>query len=148
MSQDRAFESRSRARRRALQAVYQWQITGQDAATIIRQFRDAQDMNGVDLDYFERLVRGVAGQREELDAALAPLLDRPLEQVDQMERVVLRLGAFEMLHCPEAPFRVVIDECVDLSHRFGSEQGHSYVNAVLDRAARQWRPAEASPAGA
>jgi len=69
--------------------------------------------------------------------------------VDLMERVVLRLGAYELLHCPELPFRVVLDECVDLAHRFGSEQGHSYVNAVLDRAARLWRSDEIEwPGGA
>lgn len=142
MNIERGFESRRRARRRALQALYQWQLTDQEATRIVRQFREVQDMNGVDLEFFELLVRGVAERREELDGALEPFLDRPLQQLDQMERAVLRLGAFEMLHCPEAPFRVVIDECVDLSHRFGSEQGHSYVNAVLDRAAREWRPAE------
>ena len=147
MSSDHGFESRRRARRRALQAVYQWQLTAQEAATIVRQFREAQDMNGVDVEYFERLLRGVAERREELDGALEAFLDRPSQQLDQMERAVLRLGAFELLHCPEAPFRVVIDECVDLSHRFGSEQGHSYVNAVLDRAAREWRPAEIPGAG-
>ena len=72
----------------------------------------------------------------------SPFLDRPVEQVDLMEQVVLRIGAFEMLNCPESPFRVVLDECVDLAHRFGSEQGHAFINAVLDKAARKWRPVE------
>jgi N utilization substance protein B len=142
------FEPRRRARRRALQAVYQWQITGQDIAEILRQFREVQDMSGVDEDYFEDLLRGVSSRRESLDAELQPFLDRPIDQVDLMERVVLRIGAYELLHCLELPFRVVLDECVDLAHRFGSEQGHAYVNAVLDKAAGKWRPRETGSAAA
>jgi N utilization substance protein B len=137
-----SFEPRSRARRRALQALYQWQITGQQAGEIVAQFRAAQDMKGVDDAYFEELLRGIVAGQEGLDAELEPFLDRPLGQVDLMERVVLRIGAYELLNRPELPCRVVLDECVDLAHRFGSEQGHSFVNAVLDRAARQWRSAE------
>lgn len=139
MTDSHSFEPRKRARRRALQAIYQWQITGQEATDILRQFRAAQDMSGVDERHFEELLRGVSSRQEELDQALQPYLDRPFDQVDQMESVVLRIGAYELLHCPEMPFRVVLDECVDLSHRFGSEKGHAFVNAVLDRAARQWR---------
>ena len=142
MNDRSSYEPRRRARRRALQAIYQWQITGQEANDILVQFRAAQDMKGVDVDHFEILVRGVSAKKDELDAALQNFLDRPLEQVDVMEKVVLRIGAYELLHCPEQPFRVVVDECVDLAHRFGSEQGHSYVNAVLDKAARKLRPNE------
>jgi N utilization substance protein B len=142
MSRDKPFEPRSRARRRALQALYQWQITGQEAGEILRQFRAAQDMQGVDEEYFEKMLRGVIAGQPVLDGELQPFLDRPIGQLDLMERVVLRIGAFELLNCPELPYRVVLDECVDLAHRFGSEQGHSYVNAVLDKAARQWRSAE------
>lgn len=126
-----------------LQALYQWQITGQKADEILAQFRAVQDMNGVDEPYFEELLRGIVAGQEGLDAELLPFLDRPIGQVDLMERVVLRIGAYELLNRPELPFRVVLDECVDLEHRFGSEQGHSFVNAVLDKAARDWRSAEA-----
>jgi N utilization substance protein B len=145
MNRDKPFEPRSRARRRALQALYQWQITGQEASEILGQFKAVQDMNGVDEAYFEALLRGVVAGQEGLDAELEPFLDRPIGQVDLMERVVLRIGAYELLNCPDLPYRVVLDECVDLAHRFGSEQGHSYINAVLDKAARQWRAAEAGP---
>jgi N utilization substance protein B len=149
MSRRNFYESRSRARRRALQALYQWQLTGQDAAEILRQFRAVQDLRGVDEEYFEALLRGVIDRHQALDAELQIFLDRPIEQVDPMERATLRIGAFELLHCPELPFRVVLDECVDLAHRFGAEQGHSYVNAVLDKAAQRWRSDEirAEPAG-
>lgn len=139
MGQKSFYEPRRRARRRALQAIYQWQLTGQDANDILKQFLEIQNMEGVDSEHFEKLLRGVERLGEELDGELQPFLDRPVGQLDQMEKVVLRIGAFELLHCPELPFRVVIDECVDLANRFGSEQGHAYVNAVLDKAARQWR---------
>ena len=119
-------------------------MTGQDADDILQQFRAIQDMSGVDEDYFEKLLRGISSGQENLDGELQPFLDRPFDQVDLMEQVVLRIGAFEMLHCPELPFRVVVDECVDLAHRFGSEQGHAYINAVLDRAAREWRSDESA----
>lgn len=143
MADQQSFEPRRRARRRALQAIYQWQITGQEASEILRQFHAAQDMNGVDTEHFEILVRGVCEGKQELDGKIQEFLDRPFSQVDLMERVVLRIGAFELLNCPEQPFRVVLDECVDLAHRFGSEQGHSYVNAVLDKAGKAWRSDEA-----
>jgi len=121
-------------------------MTGQDANEILRQFRAVQDMSGVDVEHFEKVLRGVSSGQESLDGELQPFLDRPFGQIDLMEQVVLRIGAYEMLHCPELPFRVVVDECVDLAHRFGSEQGHSYVNAVLDRAARTWRSDETGDA--
>lgn len=142
MSEKQDFEPRRRARRRALQAIYQWQITGQEANEILAQFRTVQDMSGVDTEHFEILVRGVSAERDALDGQIQEFLDRPFSQVDLMEQVVLRIGAFELLNCPGQPFRVVVDECVDLAHRFGSEQGHAYVNAVLDKAARVWRPEE------
>jgi N utilization substance protein B len=139
MKQPGRFEPRKRARRRALQAIYQWQLTGQGADEILGQFRAVQNMAGVDETYFETLLRGVISGQEGLDTELQPFLDRPMKDVDQMERAVLRIGAFELLNCPELPVPVVLDECIDLAQRFGSEQGHSYVNAVLDKAARHWR---------
>ena len=142
MKQTDPFAPRSRARRRALQAVYQWQMTGQDAHDILVQFRDAQDLSQVDEAFFEQLLRGVASDADVLDSTLQPFLDRPMAEVDVMERVVLRIGAWELLHCPEVPYRVVLDEAVELAHRFGSERGHSYVNAVLDKAAREIRAVE------
>jgi N utilization substance protein B len=143
MNMRERFEPRKRARRRALQAIYQWQMTGQDASEILGQFRTAQDLSKIDEEHFERLLFGVTKDKEALNDALQPFLDRPMEQVDVMERVVLRIGAWELLNCPELPFRVILDESVDLAKRFGSEQGHSYVNAVLDKAARVWRADEA-----
>ncbi len=144
MSRKGHYEPRRRARRRALQAIYQWQMTGQESTEILRQFLEIQDMSGVDVQHFKKILLGVVQNSASLDGELQPFLDRSVEQLDVMERVALRIGAFELLYCPELPYRVVLDECVDLAHRFGSEQGHTYVNAVLDKAVKKWRVDEAN----
>lgn len=136
------FAERARSRRRALQALYQWQITGQSAGTIATQFFEEQDMSIADDDYFRDLLGGVEREREALDAGLEPLLDRPLEQVDPIERAVLRLAAYELKSRLDVPYRVVINEAIDLAKDFGAEGGHSYVNGVLDKAIALWRPVE------
>lgn len=99
-------------------------------------------MSAVDEPYFETLLSGVARHHDELDQALESHLDRPIGQVDLMERAILRIGVFELLHCPEVPGRVVLKESIELADRFGAEQGHAYINAVLDRAAAALRPLE------
>lgn len=136
--------ARSRARRRALQAIYAWQMSGSNVRAVIEQFRHEQDMQVADLEYFEDLVRGVEAHRAELDAGLAPFLDREIEQVDPIERATLRLGAYELKHRADVPYRVVLNEAVELAKRFGAEHGHTYVNGVLDKLAREWRAAEAA----
>jgi N utilization substance protein B len=133
---------RSRARRHAAQAIYQWQVTGQDVGEILTQFLLAPDAPKFDVAYFQDLVRGVATSLNALDAALQPHLDRPVEQVDLVERAVLRLGAYELARHPEVPYRVVINEAVELAKTFGAEQGHRYVNGVLDKLARTARAQE------
>ena len=130
---------RSRARRRALQAVYAWQIAGGTAQQVIAQFAHEQAREQADLAYFEDLMRGVLEHRGELDVALAAYLDREVEQVDAVERAALRIAAYELLHRPDVPYRVVINEAIDSTKRFGSEHGHTYVNGVLDHAAAAWR---------
>ncbi len=147
MSKSDRFGPQKRARRRALQAIYQWQLTDQDPSEILRQFREIQDMSQVDEGFFEQLLRGVTEDNKRLTDALEPFLDRSMDQVDVMERVVLMIGAWELLDRPEIPYRVVLDESVDLARRFGSEQGYSYVNAVLDKAARKWRADEVAGTG-
>lgn len=136
------FEPRRRARRRALQALYQLQFNDGSAGAIIDQFREEQNFDGVDEAYFETLVREVVAHRDELDGALSPHIVRVDASLDHMERVILRLGACEMLHHPETPYRVVIDEAVELAHRFGAEQAHTFVNGVLDRLSREARSLE------
>ncbi|MDX1568930.1 MAG: transcription antitermination factor NusB [Xanthomonadales bacterium] len=133
---------RSRARRRALQALYQWTITGQESADILRQFGEEQDMSSVDVEYFEALVRDTIASAPELTSALGEYLDRDWQQIDLMERSVLLIGAFELRARQEIPFRVAIKESVDLAGAFGTDQSPDYVNAVLDRCAREWRADE------
>ena len=142
MSEESQFEPRKRARRRALQGLYQWQITRQESAEIVRQFLEEQNFENVDRDWFQMLIKGVISQHTALDDKLKPFLDRPSSQLDIMELLILRMAAFELIYHPEIPFPIVLDEAVDLAHRFGAEQGHSFVNAVLDKAARQWRKDE------
>lgn len=136
------FEVRSRARRRALQALYQWQINPRDIGEIIAEFFEEQDFSNVDRDLFENICRGVTGQQAVFNEGLQPYLDRPMAQLDVMERVILQMGMFELQQRPETPARVIIDECVNLAHRFGAEMGHAFINGVLDKAARAVRPNE------
>lgn len=138
--------ARSRARRRALQAVYAWQVSGGNVRDVIAQFAHEQAREVADLAYFEDLVRGVLARSAELDAALAAHVDRDVAQVDQIERAVLRIAAYELLHRPDVPYRVVINEAIDTAKRFGSEHGHAYVNGVLDKAAAEWRAPEVAAA--
>jgi N utilization substance protein B len=127
---------RSRARRAALQALYQWQMTAEAPDTIAGQFRDEKSSKRMDEAYFLGLLHGVPCNVEDLDARLAPFLDRPVAQVDAVERAILRMGAFELAQRKEVPWRVVINECVELAREFGAEQSHRYVNAILDKLAR------------
>jgi N utilization substance protein B len=134
--------ARSRSRRRALQAVYAWQLSHTQVNVLLEQFSNEQDMEVADLAYFEALVRGVISGHSELDQALSMYVDRPMEQVDPIERAVLRIAAFEMRDRLDVPYRVIINEAVEIAKRFGSDHGHTYVNGVLDQAAGQWRSAE------
>ncbi len=127
--------ARRRARRAALQGLYQWQATGQPADEIVAQFGAEKAFQKLDREYFYRIVNGVIENVEALDDTLSPFLDRPMRQVDPIERAVLRMAAFELGHCEEVPWRVVIDESVELSRAFGAEQGHRFVNGVLDKLA-------------
>jgi N utilization substance protein B len=134
--------ARSRARRRALQALYAWQMSNSPIDKVIEQFRSEQDMEIADLEYFEALVRGVEKHTEELDAVLSKYIDRSMAQVDPIERAVLRIAGFELRFRPDVPYRVVINEAIETTKRFGAEHGHTYVNGVLDRAAAEWRAQE------
>jgi transcription antitermination protein NusB len=133
---------RSRARRRALQAIYAWQMSGGNAQQVIAQFAHEQAHERADLEYFEDLVRGVLKHEADIDGALAEFLDRTVEEVDPIERAALRIASYELRHRIDVPYRVVINEAIDSTKRFGSEHGHTYVNGVLDHAAAAWRRAE------
>ena len=133
---------RSRARRRAVQAIYAWQISGGNGQSLVAQFAHEQAREVADLAYFEALVHGVLDNRRDIDQALAPYLDRTIEEVDAIERAVLRLSAYELRFRADIPYRVVINEAVELTKSFGGIDGHKYVNGVLDKLSSKLRPEE------
>ena len=134
--------ARTRARRLALQGLYQWQISGATAADIAAQLSATQNTKDTDTEYFEELLRKTVAANEMLAEAFAPHLDRPAQQLDPIERGILLLGTYELKERLDVPYRVVINEAIESAKRFGSDQGHTYVNGVLDKAAAQWRAVE------
>lgn len=134
--------ARSLARKLAMQALYQWQLTQQSTAEIKQQYLESDDSAGVDEDHFVELLTQAIARNPEITAALTPFIDRPLEQLDPVEAAILMIGMYELQQRLDIPYRVVINEGVDLCKRFGATDAHKYINAVLDRAAREIRAAE------
>jgi len=135
-AQPRPHRRRTRARRRVLQALYQWQLTGQEPGDIERQFLEGYRLGRMELDYFSELLHRIPERVAELDAAFDRYLDRPASTLDPVEKAILRLGTYELRERLEVPYRVVIDEAVELAKAFGAEQSHRYINGVLDRVGR------------
>jgi len=133
---------RHRAREAAVQALYQWQLTNNAPAEIEDHFILDHDTHEIDLDYFHYLVREIPSHLHELDDHLEPYLDRPIGDVDPVERAILRIGTYEFEFHPEVPYRVILNEAVELAKTFGAEHGHRYVNAVLDKVANDLRKSE------
>jgi N utilization substance protein B len=134
--------ARSLARRLALQALYQIQINPVPWQDVQNQFAQDPEADRVDLDYFQALIQGIAPNREALDLRLAGFSEIPPHELDPIEHAVLWLGLHELMSHPELPYRVALDEAVQLTKQFGATDGHKFVNAVLDRAARESRPHE------
>jgi N utilization substance protein B len=134
--------ARSLARRLALQALYQMQINPTPWQDAHQQYADDPEAERVDREYFRELIKAVASERDELDSALSRLGEIAPAELDPIEHAVLWLGLHELKSCPELPYRVALAEAVQLSKQFGATDGHKYVNAVLDRAAREFRPHE------
>lgn len=133
---------RSRARGFALQALYQHLVGRNDAEHIDTFTRDLSGFNKADAAHFDALLHGCVAQAAELDALIAPLLDRQWLEISPIEHGVMWIGAYEFKHCPEVPWRVVINECVELAKEFGGTDGHKYVNGILNSLAPQLRPLE------
>ena len=125
-----------------MQALYQWQLTGQSGQDVYLQFTGEDAHARVDEELFRELVRNVTDESEALDADIGELSDRAVAQLDPVEHAVLLIGIYELKHRAEVPYRVVISEAVELTRQFGAADGHKFVNALLDRAARRLRPAE------
>jgi N utilization substance protein B len=139
---DPANAARSRARKLALQALYRWQLNEAPWQDVVQEFSADGDMARADAAYFRELIEGVCAERPALDAQLATWMDREPRSLDPIEHAVLLIGAYELKARPEVPWRVVISEGVNLARRFGATDGHKFVNAVLDRAARTLRAHE------
>jgi transcription antitermination protein NusB len=134
--------TRTVARKLALQALYRWQLNACPWQDLLQEFGEAEDMARADREYFRALIEGVWRTRLELDTRLASLADREPRLLDPIEHAILLIGLYELTALPEVPYRVAINEAVGLAKRFGATDGHKFVNAVLDRAARVLRPAE------
>jgi N utilization substance protein B len=132
------------ARSLGMQALYQWHMAGQSLNEIEAQFRVDNDFSGVDGAYFHEILTGVATQKTEIDEAIAPCLDRPLEELDPVELAILRLSTWELRNRVDVPYRVVINEGIELAKVFGATDGHKFVNGVLDKLAPTLRAAEVS----
>jgi N utilization substance protein B len=135
---------RHRARELALQGIYQWRITSGDEATIEKQIHAEKNLGRYDKELFSKLLRGALSQHAELEALIAPHLDRPLDELSPVEFAVLLLGTFELSGHLEVPYKVIINEAVELAKTFGGTDGHKFVNGVLDKLAPQLRALEFS----
>lgn len=131
---------RSRARELIVQTLYQKQITGHDVVELLRQFHERPDYKRVDKKYYDEALKEICENRESIEEIIDELADRPIAQLDPVERGILLLGFYELQSKPDVPYKVVINESVNLAKRFGAVDGHKYINALLDRAAEKLRP--------
>ncbi|MBX3662544.1 MAG: transcription antitermination factor NusB [Burkholderiales bacterium] len=138
--------NRRRSREFALQGLYQWQLAGTDPVTIAAQLGEAEDFGKSDADYFTKLLDGAIAGAAEMEQLVTPLLDRAYKSLSPVERGILLLAGYEFRHCPEVPYRVVINEAIELAKAFGGTDGHKYVNGVLDKMAAQLRAPEVQAA--
>jgi N utilization substance protein B len=134
--------ARARARRFAMQALYQWDLSGTALHDIRNQFLESEDFSKTDKDYFIELFNNVTKNIESIDNNISDYIDRPLARLDPVERAILRIALYELAHRPDIPYRVIINEAVQLTKKFGAEQGHAFVNGVLDKAAHALRSLE------
>lgn len=131
---------RGLARRLTVQALYQWLLNETPPETLLKQFREQEDGLGrADPAYFDELLHGVMEHAPELTLAIVPHLDRPLAQLDPVEHAILLVGAYEVHYRPDVPWKVVVNESVNLAKMFGAEDGYKFVNGVLDKMAQQIR---------
>ncbi len=139
----RLISARVRARRTAVQVLYQWMLSSAPIADIVDEFINEHNvLKKADCEYFRDLSCGVVRESERLDERLAPLLDRSLDALDPVEHAILLIGLYELLFHPEIAYRIVLNEAVELGKMFGAEQAHKYLNGVLDKAARTIRSDE------
>jgi transcription antitermination protein NusB len=135
-------QAKTNARKAAVQALYQWQMTGQSLSDIESQFVEEDRLKDAQKNYFYELFQGVSTHLEVIDQTLAEFVDRPVDTIDPVERAILRLGVYEMLHRLDMPFRVILNESINLAKYFGADGSHKYVNGILDKIAQKKRTVE------
>jgi len=133
------FNKRKLAREMALQAVYQWQVSTTPPIDIYRQFEEDNNMAKVDSIYFKSLLMGVTAKTQEIDSFISPLLDRLLNRLDHIERAILRIGCYELMENSDVPYKVVINEGVEIAKIFGAQDSHKYINGILDKLSSKFR---------
>ncbi len=131
---------RRKARELAVQAVYSWQISQNSVNDIEVNFITDNSKRRFDIEYFQQLLRGVTSSVSELDLAISPHVDRPLDDIDHVEKAILRVAVFELSDCQDVPYRVVINEAIELAKLFAADDSHKFVNGVLDKAVKLIRP--------
>ncbi|MCX7108043.1 MAG: transcription antitermination factor NusB [Methylococcales bacterium] len=135
-------QARTNARKAAVQALYQWQMTGQSLVEIERQFLEEERLKDAQKSYFTELFHGVPKNLGVIDETLTEFVDRPVDMIDPVERAILRIGAYELLNRLDMPYRVVLNEAINLAKYFGADGSHKYVNGILDKIAQQKRAVE------
>jgi len=135
-------QAKTNARKCAVQALYQWQMSGDSLQRIETYFLEEEHLKGAQKSYFTELFHGVPKELAVIDAALAEFVDRPVENIDPVERAILRIGAYELMRRLETPYRVIINEGVNLAKDFGAEGSHKYVNGILDKVSQKHRAVE------
>ncbi len=133
---------RRKARELAVQAVYSWQLSGNSVTDVEAHFLTENAKRRFEIEYFQQLFRGVTSSTNELDLAIEPHVDRPLDDVDHIEKAILRVAIFELSECKDVPYRVVINEAIELAKLFAADDSHKFVNGVLDKAVKLIRPEE------
>ncbi len=135
-------KARKKARQLLMQAIYQHQINDMDWYAIQMQFHQMNDMSKCDTSYFDAAMQNIGKHLSDIDTTFEPYLDRKLSELNPIEYAIIRLGTYELLYCLEIPYRVVLNEAIALTKEYGSEDGHKYVNGILNKVARKIRTAE------
>lgn len=135
-------QAKTQARKCAVQALYQWQMSGESLVRIEAYFLEEELLKGAQKTYFSELFHGVPKQLVSIDASLAEFVDRPVERIDPVERAILRIGTYELINRLETPYKVIINEAVNLAKYFGADGSHKYINGILDKVSHKQRAVE------
>lgn len=133
---------RRKARELAVQAVYSWQLSENSVSDVEVHFLTENAKRRFEIDYFQKVLRGVTAQVSSIDSAIEPHVDRPLAEIDHIEKAILRVAIFELTDCLDVPYRVVINEAIELAKLFAADDSHKFVNGVLDKVVKLVRPEE------